>query len=67
MYALGRFYLAMRDVEGAPENAEIQVLPNVGRNDHTFAYYITSILPHLPTADVCNALTAVILVNACKC
>lgn len=33
-------------VEGAPENAEIQVLPNVGRNDHAFAYYITSILPN---------------------
>jgi len=40
-----------QDVEGAPENAEIQVLPNVGRNDHAFAYYITSILPHLPTND----------------
>jgi len=40
-----------QDVEGAPENAEIQVLPNVGRNDHTFAYHITSILPKLPTND----------------
>ena len=34
-------------VEGAPENAEIQVIPNVGRNDHSFAHYITSILPKL--------------------
>jgi len=40
-----------QDVEGAPENAETQVLPNVGRNDHTFAYYITSILPKLSTDD----------------
>jgi hypothetical protein len=40
-----------QDVEGAPENAKIQVIPNVGRNDHTFAYYITSILPKLSTDD----------------
>ena len=38
-------------VKGAPENAEIQVLPNVGRNDHAFAYSITSILPKLSTDD----------------
>ena len=40
-----------QDVEGAPENAETRVLPNVGRNDHTFAYYLTSILPKLSTDD----------------
>jgi len=38
------------EVEGAPENAVIQVLPNVGRCDHAYAYYITSILPTLVTS-----------------
>ena len=40
-----------QNVEGAPDNAEIQVIANVGRNDHSFAYYITSILPKLSTND----------------
>jgi len=31
-------------VEGAPDNATLQVLPNVGRCDHTYAHYITTIL-----------------------
>jgi len=31
-------------VIGAPEMATIQVLPNVGRCDHTYAYYISYIL-----------------------
>ena len=31
-------------VIGAPENATIQELPNVGRCDHTYAYYIANIL-----------------------
>jgi len=32
-------------VKGAPEWATIEVLPNVGRCDHTYAYFITTILP----------------------
>ncbi len=32
-------------VKDAPEWATIEVLPNVGRCDHTYAYYITTILP----------------------
>lgn len=35
------------EVEGAPDNAVIQALPNVGRCDHAYAYYITSVLPAL--------------------
>uniref|UniRef100_A0A7S3QHC4 Uncharacterized protein n=1 Tax=Chaetoceros debilis TaxID=122233 RepID=A0A7S3QHC4_9STRA len=31
-------------VHGAPEGATIQELPNVGRCDHTYAYYINNIL-----------------------
>jgi hypothetical protein len=31
-------------VIGAPEIATIEVLPNVGRCDHTYAYYISSVL-----------------------
>lgn len=31
-------------VEGAPDSATIQVLPNVGRCDHTYAYYINKLL-----------------------
>jgi hypothetical protein len=42
-------------VIGAPPNATIQVLPNVGRCDHTYAYYITTVLDqkllHLDTQD----------------
>jgi hypothetical protein len=42
-------------VIGAPPNATIQVLPNVGRCDHTYAYYITNVLDqklvHLDTQD----------------
>jgi hypothetical protein len=42
-------------VIGAPPNATIQVLPNVGRCDHTYAYYITTVLDqkllHLETQD----------------
>lgn len=34
-------------VKGAPEGAVVQVLPNVGRCDHTYAYFITRILPEL--------------------
>jgi hypothetical protein len=32
-------------VKGAPENAKLKLLPNVGRYDHSYAYYITSVLP----------------------
>jgi hypothetical protein len=39
------------DVEGAPENATTVVVPNVGRNDHAFAYYITTILPKIASDD----------------
>jgi hypothetical protein len=42
-------------VNGAPHNATIQVLPNVGRCDHTYAYYITNVLDqkllHIDTQD----------------
>jgi hypothetical protein len=31
--------------QGAPEGAIVQTLSNVGRCDHTYAYYITEILP----------------------
>jgi hypothetical protein len=31
-------------VEGAPDNATLEVLPNVGRCDHAYAHYITTIL-----------------------
>ena len=31
-------------VKGAPEAATIEVLPNIGRCDHTYAYYITTVL-----------------------
>jgi len=31
-------------VVGAPEIASVEVLPNFGRCDHTYAYYITSVL-----------------------
>ena len=31
-------------VIGAPEIATIEVLPNIGRCDHTYAYYITTVL-----------------------
>eukprot|EP00980_Cylindrotheca_fusiformis_P000091 scaffold19_cov114-Cylindrotheca_fusiformis.AAC.38 len=31
-------------VEGAPPDSTIQILPNVGRCDHAFAFYITSVL-----------------------
>ncbi len=33
-----------KSVSGAPGNATIQVLSNVGRCDHTYAYYISNIL-----------------------
>ena len=32
-------------VKGAPRDSVIEVLPNVGRCDHTYAYYITTTLP----------------------
>ena len=31
-------------VNGAPETATIEVLPNIGRCDHSYAYYVTTIL-----------------------
>ena len=34
-------------VEGAPLNTTVVRIPNVGRVDHSYAYYITSILPTL--------------------
>ena len=37
-------------VEGAPMGAVIQMLPNVGRCDHSYAYFITTILPKLTTS-----------------
>jgi hypothetical protein len=37
-------------VEGAPYIATTVVVPNVGREGHAFAYYITDILPKLVTA-----------------
>ena len=33
-----------KTVNGAPEMATIEVLPNVGRCDHTYAYYINKVL-----------------------
>ncbi len=33
-----------RPVIGAPESATIEVLPNIGRCDHSYAYYITTVL-----------------------
>ena len=33
------------EVQGAPDGAIVQELQNVGREGHSFAYYITSILP----------------------
>ena len=33
-----------KSVEGAPKGAVIQELPNVGRNDHSYVYYINNIL-----------------------
>jgi hypothetical protein len=44
------------EVEGAPDKAVIQVLPNVGRCDHAYAYYITSILPTLVTSTDANSV-----------
>jgi len=35
------------DVLGAPSMATIEALPNVGRCDHTYAYYIANVLPNL--------------------
>ncbi len=35
------------EVKGAPEGAVVQVLPNVGRCDHTYAYFLTRILPEI--------------------
>ena len=35
-----------KSVEGAPETAIIERLPNVGRCDHSYAYYIANILRH---------------------
>ena len=34
-----------REVEGAPMGATTVVLPNIGRCDHTYAYFITTIFP----------------------
>jgi hypothetical protein len=39
------------EVEGAPANAVIKKLPNVGRNDHSFAHYIASVLPEIAKQD----------------
>ena len=32
-------------VKGAPKNATIEILPNIGRCDHSYAHYITTVLP----------------------
>ena len=48
-------------MEGAPKNAQIQVLPNVGRCDHTYAYYITRVLPKMVTPGDDNAIVVVFL------
>ncbi len=39
-----------QEVKGSPDNAVTVVLPNVGRCDHAYAYYITDILPQLVTS-----------------
>jgi hypothetical protein len=36
---------------GVPENAIVEVLQNVGRNDHSYAHYITSVLPTIAPRD----------------
>ena len=38
-------------VIGAPDIATIEVLPNIGRCDHSYAYYITSVLDQKMTED----------------
>eukprot|EP00985_Skeletonema_marinoi_P010388 scaffold4881_cov201-Skeletonema_marinoi.AAC.5 len=38
-----------QEVKGAPNETTTVVIPNVGRCDHAFAYYITEILPQLIT------------------
>mmetsp|Transcript_1514 Transcript_1514/g.2258 ORF Transcript_1514/g.2258 Transcript_1514/m.2258 type:complete len:382 (+) Transcript_1514:222-1367(+) len=38
-----------QEVKGAPNETTTVVVPNVGRCDHAFAYYITEILPQLVT------------------
>ncbi len=44
------------EVEGAPMGATTVVLPNVGRCDHTYAYFITTILPTLATSKDDNSI-----------
>jgi hypothetical protein len=36
--------MAFRSVIGVSPNATIEVLPNVGRCDHSYAHYITTVL-----------------------
>lgn len=38
-------------VEDVPENAIVMPQKNIGRNDHSFAYYITSVLPLIASDD----------------
>jgi len=41
----------------APSFATIEVLPNIGRCDHTYAYYIANVLPNIvKEADVDNSI-----------
>ena len=36
-----------REIIGSPDSAVVHVLPNAGRCNHTYAYFITTILPKL--------------------
>ena len=48
-------------VRGAPENAVIQELPNVGRCDHTYAYYITTLLDQKMTEHGGNEENSIVM------
>jgi hypothetical protein len=47
-FVIARIYIISKCGEqplGAPEGAVVQAMSNVGRCDHTYAYFITEILP----------------------
>lgn len=41
-----------------PTNSTIEILPNIGRCDHSFAHYITSVLPQKLKGDTSDAIVA---------
>jgi len=56
-------------VEGAPEGSTIVELPNAGRNDHSFVYYITNLLDTAmaeSNSDIHNSIVFFIKDNAFK-